>query len=303
MNILNTCKAFFVFPFALCLFCLNSYSCDKEGRTGFFPENDLWIPVSYSSNKAGGGKVSKKDFNKIIDEIAELYKSEIEDKGAELVTLKKWENGTVNAYARQVEDIDNNKKWIVAMFGGLARKDEVTEDAFAMVMCHELGHHLAGAPRYSASDWAASEGQSDYWAASKCFKRWADEQSNRRIVRKLKAPKEVQEVCETVHKDKNDQRVCIRSAMAGKSLATLLASLATDPPVIDFSTPNPEVVERTYVRHPEAQCRLDTYYAGAQCNVDFSISTDANDAEIGVCNRRDGYTRGVRPLCWFKPRN
>ena len=34
------------------------------------------------------------------------------------------------------------------MYGGLARRAEVTEDGFAMVLCHELGHHVSlyGAP-------------------------------------------------------------------------------------------------------------------------------------------------------------
>ena len=49
-------------------------------------------------------------------------------------------------------------KWVVAMFGGLARRPEVTKDAFQFVVCHEVGHHLAGWP--FAYDWASNEGQS-----------------------------------------------------------------------------------------------------------------------------------------------
>jgi hypothetical protein len=38
------------------------------------------------------------------------------------------------------------------MFGGLARHELVTDDGFMMVVCHETGHHLGGAPRYNGTE-------------------------------------------------------------------------------------------------------------------------------------------------------
>ena len=56
----------------------------------------------------------------------------------------------------------------VIMFGGLARRPEITADGFLLVVCHELGHHLAGYP--FIDDWAANEGQADYFATQSCTK-------------------------------------------------------------------------------------------------------------------------------------
>ena len=36
------------------------------------------------------------------------------------------------------------------MFGGLAGHETITTDAFALVACHELGHHIGGAQRKQA---------------------------------------------------------------------------------------------------------------------------------------------------------
>ncbi len=300
MNFENFCKVLFKSFLASCLFCLNSYTCDIDGNSGFLPENDDWIPVS-DINKAGGGSVSKRDFNTLIDEIADIYRSTIEGKGKTFVVKKNWTDGTVNAYAKQEEDV-----WTVAMFGGLARHEGITEDAMALVMCHELGHHLAGAPiyfdRFGEAHWASSEGQSDYWAGSKCFRKWAEDQNNRRIVRKLKAPELVVNACEKAHKEENDQRICIRVAMAGKSLANLFAKYQTTGKVIAFDTPSAHVVDKTDPTHPKGQCRLDTYYNSGLCDIHHTIDTSFSDQEQGTCNRRDGYSSGVRPLCWFKPR-
>ena len=47
-----------------------------------------------------------------------------------------WKNDTVNANAQQ-----RGRNWIVNMYGGLARRPEIFFRRFAMVLCHELGHH------------------------------------------------------------------------------------------------------------------------------------------------------------------
>ena len=62
-----------------------------------------------------------------------------------------------------------------------------------------------------------------------------------------------------------------------------------------------KVVDTTYHGHPMPQCRLDTYFAAAKCDIASSVDTDNDDATIGTCNRQDNYTEGLRPLCWYKP--
>ena len=137
-------------------------ACDEHGITGIAEENNLWIPAGMGRDNG----MTEERFNAIIDRAEEIYAPIISDEGATLQVVRKWSDGTVNAYAQQT-----GSTWKVTMFGGLARHDFVTDDAFALVVCHELGHHLGGAPKKKQifwSSWASNEGQSDYFANSKC---------------------------------------------------------------------------------------------------------------------------------------
>ncbi len=88
--------------------------------------------------------------------------------------------------------------------------------------------------------------------------------------------------------------------MAGKSLAMLLGDLGGNSNV-KFTTPDSKKVSRTNDNHPEAQCRLDTYFHGSLCDKAISDDVDSKDALKGVCLKKDGYEVGTRPLCWYKP--
>ena len=103
--------------------------------SGFMPKNDLWIP---EGDKSAGG-LSEEEFNAVIDKLDRIYRPIISGKGGELVFSKYWSDGTVNASAIQWFGY-----WYVNMYGGMARHKLMTSDSFAMVACHELGHHLGG---------------------------------------------------------------------------------------------------------------------------------------------------------------
>jgi len=216
--------------------------------------------------------------------------------GAKLILEKRWNDNTVNAYAKQV---GNN--WYVSMFGGLARHKETTPDGFALVVCHELGHHIAGYPTYTR-DWASSEGQSDYFATAKCFKAvFGDEDNSQKIgdiLFDLNNP--VEEKCSKAHAfgSDNEYFTCIRSSMGGMSLASLLADLRRSAKP-KFESPSTRKVRKHSHSHPRAQCRLDTYFHGALCDKPVDKLHGTKDYKDGYCTRADGYTEGVRPLCWF----
>lgn len=258
-------------------------SMPKQHVHEFAPENNLKIPVSM--NLSG---ITEEDFNSALDKVEAIYAPIIASHKAKLVVARYWSNDTVNAYAEQ-----DGFKWIISMFGGLARHPEVTKDGFTLVACHELGHHVGGFPKRG---WASNEGESDYYGTLKCLHRvWGDE-DNVGIVANMTIDTAAKIACESQWSNAADAALCQRSAMAGKSLARLLAQLMGTQEMPEFETPDKNKVDETVDYHPAAQCRLDTYFAGSLCTVDFNIDVDDVDPTVGVC--AFGETGG-RPACWF----
>jgi hypothetical protein len=167
-----------------------------------------------------------------------------------------------------------------------------------LVVCHELGHHIGGAPK--SSEWAANEGQADYFGSMKCMRRILESDNNRSIISSIKVDEEAQTKCQNIYHNDNEIALCERIAMAGKSLALVLADLGGSSKV-EFNTPDKSIVTRTDNNHPAAQCRLDTYFNGILCDKSWDQDVDNSNASTGVCTKRDGYSNGVRPLCWYKP--
>ncbi len=269
----------------------NILACDIDGQTGIMPENDMFIGVNQKSLNG----VTEEVFNRVIDRAIEHYEPVIAEKGKKLKVFRKWEDGTVNAYAKQM-----GSTWEVHMFGGLARHNLVSADGFALVLCHELGHHLAGAPkvtRFFTKTWASNEGQSDYWASMKCFRKIYGDDNNQAIVSNMKIDAVVTKKCNAIWEDASDVALCERASQASLGLATLLNGNRP----VSFTTPDTSVVSKTNHKHPAGQCRLDTYFAGALCTKDIHDETDNRDQTAGVCNRYEGFDEGVRSKCWFKP--
>lgn len=76
--------------------------------------------------------------------------------------------------------------WVVNMYGGLARHNEITIDGFALVLCHEIGHHLGGAPKYGGfNTWGTNEGGSDYFATLKCLRRIFQNDDNTKAIENM----------------------------------------------------------------------------------------------------------------------
>jgi hypothetical protein len=268
----------------------SSFACDIHGKSGFAPENNLKIS---QWDKATNG-MTKERFLAIVASVSDIYAPIVKAKGATLSMNNRWDDDTVNASAQQM-----GKTWVVNMYGGLARHPLTTEDGFALVVCHELGHHLGGAPRKGTS-WAANEGQADYFGSMKCLRRVLEKTDNAAIVSKMTIDAEVAKQCELVYHSENEIALCERVSMAGKSLGSLLASLGNEGQV-NFTTPDKSVVSRTNDNHPAGQCRLDTYFNGILCDKSYDQENDKNDPKIGTCIARDGYKMGPRPLCWYKP--
>lgn len=259
---------------------------------GIAPKNNLYIGV----DKSKKSNVRKKDFTSILKKVRDIYGPIIDENGATLSLLGDWNDGTVNAYASRSGDT-----WNVRLFGGLARHELMSKDAFAMVICHELGHHIGGLPKKSSWNWAVNEGQADYFASLKCMRRIFQDDNNRRVIRRMKVPNLARKNCENSFNSKEGVAICIRTAIAGISLANVLHSLGRGVQELSLETPDPEMVKQTNHSHPAAQCRLDTYFSGAVCEKSYTEDVSFENENIGVCSRFNNFELGNRPRCWYMP--
>lgn len=297
----------FVVPFLFSAFVLssNSSAAMKTTLDQCFPKNALFL-----FDDENAGNITEADFNQIIDGVITYFRPFVELHQAKLSCNKHWKDKTVNAFASQ-----SGNKWTVDMFGGLARRPEVTADGFAMVVCHELGHHLGGFAFYQGEEdeWAAAEGQADYYASQACARAlWkADKAGNAKARETVDAVAKA--ACDNTWKSEDEQNLCYRIALGGQSLANLLAVLGgSDAP--KFDTPDQSKVTQTETAHPAAQCRLDTYFQGGLCTRDFDLNVipgrshpdgqqsagAERDAAKASCFVAEGFTVGARPACWFK---
>lgn len=269
------------------------YACTEDGKERFLPENDMQIPVG--AKRLGG--ISEQQFNLVIDKLEDIYAPIASSMGGNLKIHRKWTDATVNASATRLG------AWNVNMYGGLARHEAITEDGFALVLCHEIGHHLGGAPKVSniLNRWASNEGQSDYFATLKCLRQMFKNENNEAVVRNLDAPAALTNACAKAWPNKEDYNVCVRGGMAGASVAKLFASLRKQPEG-KFETPDQTIVTKTNHAHPAHQCRLDTYFQGALCEKSFNEDVSQKDEVQGTCHGQTGHAVGLRPLCWFKPK-
>lgn len=267
-------------------------ACSKDGKDGFLPKNNLKISV----NDKGINTISEEQFNSVIDAVESVYAPIIATHGAKLEVVRNWTDGTVNAYAEQEGTL-----WKVSMFGGLARHRTVTPDGMALVVCHEVGHHIGGAPQYY-QDWASNEGQSDYFATTKCLRRVWMNDNNIEIVKAMTdVPKALSDACGRKHVFNVDVAMCIRAGMAGDSVGKLFQALEWSSKPVKFDTPDTREVSVTNDNHPAAQCRLDTYFQGALCEKSFNEDMSPDSEVTGACHGSTGHKIGLRPRCWFKP--
>ncbi len=270
---------------------------------GFMPPNDLRIPVGATFMGELTG-VTEKQFNDILDRMEKLYRSEIEDeRKASFVVERKWVGDIVNAYATQT---DGGKTWSIHMFGGLARAQGMTEDGFAAVACHEVGHHLGGAPKFSDTGkgspiWGTVEGEADYYAMLKCLRRYFERDDNEKILAAMKLDPTSVKSCNEQFTNRQDALICMRAAEAGIVLGKVLQKLGGDRPV-SLGTPDASKANGIYELHPRAQCRLDTYYSASVCVVPVWERRSDADVKSGACHDKKLTARGLRPRCWYNPK-
>jgi hypothetical protein len=278
-------------------------SCDEDGVTGIVEENDLWIGPFEKENR---NLLTEEDFNAVISRIEAIYAPIFNEYNKKLLIQRKWEDGTVNAYAKKEGTLAH-----VVIMGGLARHPEITPDSLALVVCHEAGHHIGGPPvkrgwgvLTSEVSWASNEGQADYFGALKCMRHYLSGGRNQEIMARREVPQVVKDECRSQFTYPEDRAICERTVLAGYSLANMFRALRMNRsfiPSLTFTEKDPSIVKNMFDNHPAPQCRFDTYYSAALCEKEVWDRISYSDLNKGVCSRSDGFIKGVRPLCWFKP--
>ncbi|RYZ67283.1 MAG: hypothetical protein EOP05_17930 [Proteobacteria bacterium] len=249
------------------------------------------IPIS---QKTG---VTKAEFDGVAAKIDRLYREEFRSRGGTLKMRANWESNSIDARANEFGWF-----WLVSLYGGLARQPGMTRDAFALVACHEVGHHLGGAPNAILSP-LTNEGQADYYATLKCARRFFADEDNLAALRKTGVERYLASECRKEFSIVAEQYVCMRSGMAALNLTRALQKINGDKKRISFQTPDTSTpVLFSKASHPPAQCRLDTFLNGARCPVPVNEALSETSYWPGTCDRKNQPANtGSRPRCWFKP--
>lgn len=249
-------------------FMCGSAQCSPPRVESFMPPNNLWMEDSLEA----GSNVSESQFNRIIDIATAAYEPIARANRETIYVQRLWKDSTVNANMQR----DNIYRRVhINMFGGLARRPEVTSDGFALVLCHELGHAYGGKPFLNPSLSLSAEGIADYYAASACFNKIVDAMPSNTGVNNDGDNEYIAAKCNSLWgKAGSRYQNCVRALKAGRSLGRLL-SVQTQEKEPNYYTPDKTVVKTTEISYPKTiQCRLDTYH-----NAVLSL---------------------VKPACWFK---
>lgn len=201
----------------------------------------------------------------VFENVVEILK----DFAPEKVDIQVDYKGTeFNAYAFRSGGVAS-----VQLNVGLLLDEQSTEDTVALVACHELGHHFAGAPSWGG---LSVEGQSDYYASQQCFENWV-----RRSKFHPKPSSVASDYCAKAL-GRHDLE-CARTHEATLRLGKVASRLGREPKEPLLTEKDPSAVPVTSFRHPKAQCRVDTYKAGFQCLIESKCPTALE----------------YRPKCWY----
>jgi hypothetical protein len=247
---------------------------------------------------------SEERFREIITQVSNLYVQTIKDLGGELSIETDWASDTNNAYAQREES-----KWIIKLFGGYYRNYSMTDDAFAGIVCHELGHHLGGAPFKPTKQgirWASSEGQADYWASAVCLKKYFETYPKEVQLDNLNTKKQ----CDEKYQDTSERNICYREALSALSIAKVFNGGGSYYTNFAGST-STAIASFSQYEHPDAQCRYDTFMAGTLCSpadsnleLERKLLKSENSYNDFLCEETvNGQLTYVnkRPTCWFNP--
>ncbi len=117
----------------------------------------LLASVDESPVRSLGEKLPRKTFDRIIKLFETNFYPFAAANGRELEFMTDYDEDWVQAFARRWETDQ------VIVYGGAAAVTNGSEDTFALILCHEVGHLYGGDPVGDPYNRLSLEGQADYW--------------------------------------------------------------------------------------------------------------------------------------------
>jgi hypothetical protein len=230
-------------------------------------------------------------FVEILNQVTPLYDQQIESMGVKFKVLYEWLGTTENA--RAVKDYNN---WSIFFDGSLYVNDNITNDAFALAVCHEIGHLIGGAPFINGERYSV-EGQADFWAAAVCLRKYFKSYPT------ITTPtKPAQLKCDSEYGPSGEREICYRSIAAAEALSLFFARATPIKP--NLNSTDQHISSNTAYKHPAPQCRLDTYVAASLCtpvagSQDDLLFFKKRLTTDFLCKGKEVEKIEKRPSCWF----
>lgn len=123
---------------------------------------------------------TRAEFDQINTDFLQFYQESV-PQNIKARMFPNWEINYPAAAAERSTDFDISRdrvpeEWDISILSGYYREELGSRNVHLLVLCHELAHHIGGAP-YKLNDqsnirWASMESQSDYYAAKTCMRKF-----------------------------------------------------------------------------------------------------------------------------------
>ncbi len=231
------------------------------------------------------------EIEKISDGFEKMFAPQLADLGQELDVELDDTATEFNAFAWT----EGQRSVIRLNSKAIAFQPMVNKDVVALLLCHELGHHLGGAPLKSDSQMSV-EGQADYFATAKCMRQFL--KTPLFAGDKIKEHPYAQNYCSYFFV-REEAQLCARSIAASEQLSIIGANLNLEPMPKLTSFDKSVVKEVPLEGHSSAQCRLDSLRAGGFCRLSERTPMTKTAPNLGSCLEDQTSQFEVRPRCWF----
>lgn len=278
---------FLLLPFSILSFATHA---------SLIPENDLHISIG-----EGNRQVGESVFHQVIDSIESTYAPVFTSIGVTFSIERLWEQGEVNAAVAK-----KGNHYRLRVYGGLARFAPMKKDPLTLVLCHEIGHLIGGAPTWKPQNHVSSEGQADYYSTLKCFRKLVAEEDHFAVIEGRPIhPLALDRCGQSFDAESESYAICLRSSVAIEDLSHVLVALREGEILPRLETPDRKIRRVILFNgYPSIQCRVDTLFAGAVCPINDGVDVlDNNLYNFSVCSSFQGHTLGLRPRCWYVPRS